>query len=393
MSDQSFVTVIIDAHGEDLKSDIALPSQVRTLRKFTIPGKSGHLTYLFRELYDTIFDISHQLALSPHIPFTKKLGILKTELNNRPHLREKLQSNYECQPAEVKAENTSCPRASDWFSTSKVRYNHMYSFVVNDPTFPWEQDEFGIWLVDGSPHILQSEMRSSSRDYKPKNNITNRINIPTMGFEITLFELAEKLKLLFNVKYVNFIDLSCRFREVEVDRSWTSRIKSRVSSLFGWSDDVPSAEVREITPRAVEQPIYEFNGMEIEIMDYQSRLPPNWFYVKNIRDNTYVYVNPATGEMSVDFPDFPESVPRKENIFVQGLEMEIVDPPKIEGVAPRKLPPDWEYVKLLQSNTHSYVNTTTGEMNPFFPGRIRSDERGGGGSKQTKKKTKKRKNK
>jgi len=216
--------------------------------------------------------------------------------------------------------------------------------------------------------------------------IMHHIGLPAWDFEITLFELAKRLKQFFHVKYVNFIDLSCRFREV--DRSWTSRIKSRVSSLFGWSDDVPSAEVREITPRAgVEQPTYEFNGMEIEIMDYQPRLPPNWFYVQNIRENTYLYVNPATGEVSVDFPDFPESVPRKENIFVQGLEMEIVDPPKIKGVAPRKLPPDWEYVKILQSNTHSYVNTTTGEMNPFFPGRIRSDERGG--SKQTKKRTKK----
>ena len=82
----------------------------------------------------------------------------------------------------------------------------------------------------------------------------------------------------------------------------------------------------------------------------------------------------------------------KENIFVQGLEMEIVDPPKLPGVAPRQLPRDWEYVRILRNDNLVYVNTETGEMNPLFPGnrRIGGSKKS---SKQTKKRTKKRKNK
>ena len=378
MSDPSFVTVIIFAHGEDIKIDKATPEQFRTLRKFTVPGKCGHLSYLCKHVNDTIFDISQQLALSPHVPFTEKLKTLKTELTKHK-FGEDLQASYECQSAEDKAENTSCPLASDWFSTSQVRYNHSYSFTVNDPAVPWELGEFGIWLVDGSPHILQREKQS--RYYNPKNNITNRINIPPWDFDITLFELADRLKRLFSVKYVNFIDLSCRFREV--DRSW----KSRISSWF-WSDDVPSAELREITPRAVERRIYAFNGIEIEIMDAQPPgLPPDWFYVRNLSDGTYAYVNPATHEMSVDFPDLPPAAPRP-NIFVGALELEIVDPPKIKGIPPRQLPPGWEFVKILQSGAYVYINTQTGEMNPLFPGKKRS---GGGSSKKNKNKNKNKK--
>jgi hypothetical protein len=389
--DRSFVTVIISAHGKDLKSDIATPSQVRTLRKFTVAGKCGHLNYVCPSLDDTIFDISLELARAPHIPFTEKLKILKTEVLKHD-FNEELQEAYERQPAEVKAKNTSRPRAFDWFATSQVRYNHMYSFRVNNPAVPWERDEFGIWLVDGSPHILlqQQEMQKRLRSYNPKISamIMHHIGLPAWDFEISLFELANILKRFFHVKYVNFIDLSCRFREV--DRSWTSRIKAGLSSLI-WSDDVPSAELSDITPRAgVEQPTIEMNGMEMVIMDYQPRrMPAGWFYVQNIRENTYLYVNPSTGEVSVDFPDFPHA-PRP-NIFVQGIEMEIVDP-KISGF-PRELPPGWEYVRILRNDKHLYVNTTTGEMNPFFPG-----ERKIGGSKrsykqQTKKRTKKRKNK
>jgi hypothetical protein len=383
MADRSFVTVIISAHGEDLKSDIATPSQVRTLRKFTVPGKCGHLNYMCKPLNDTIFDISQELARAPHIPFTEKLKILKTELTKH-NFSEELQETYEGQPADVKAANTSCPHASDWFSTSQVRYNHRYAFRVNNPAVPWERDEFGIWLVDGSPHILQREQRL--RSYNPKNSIMCRIGLPAWDVEITLFELANILKQFFNVKYVNFIDLSCRFREV--DRSWTSRL----SSLIWSSDDVRSAELSDITPRAgVERPIIEMNGIEMEIMDEQPPgLPPDWVYVRSRRDNTYAYVNPVTHDISVDFPDLPHA-PRP-NIFVKGIEMEIVDPPKIPGATPRQLPPDWEYVRILRNDIHLYVNTKTGEMNPLFPG----NRRIGGSkkySKQTKKKTKKRKNK
>ena len=385
--DQSFVTVIISAHGEDLKNDIASDSQVRTLRKFTVSGKCGHLNYSCKPLDDTIFDISQQLALSPHIPFTRKLKILKTELKTHSYnFSEELQHAYEGQPAEVKAANTSCPHAGDWFSTSKVKYNHRYSFRANNPAVPWERDDFGIWLVDGSPHILRSEQRL--RSHNPKNNIMPRIGFPpgAWDFDITLFELADRLKQLFRVKYVNFIDLSCRFRKV--DRSWTSRLKSLV-----WSDDVPSAELSEITPRAgVERPIIEMmDGTEIEIMDEQpSKLPAGWVYGRNLSDSTYAYVNPATNSISVDFPDLPHA-PRP-NIVVKGVEMEIVDPPKLPGVAPRQLPDDWEYVRVLRNGNFVYVNKKTGEMNPLFPGnrRIGGSKKS---SKQTKKRTKKRKNK
>ena len=385
MSDQeSFVTVIILAHGEDLESDKATPEQFRTLRKFTVAGKCGHLNHFVKGLNDTVFDISHQLAQLPHMPFTEKLKTLKIELDKRPELRRKLQEMYESEPAKEKAKYASCPRASDWFATSQVSYNHKYLFR-DDPADPWERKEFGIWLVDGGPHILKGEMRTL------KNNIMPRIGFPpgAWDFDITLFELADRLKQLFRVKYVNFIDLSCRFRVV--DRS----LKSRLSSLFWSSDDVPSAELREITPRAGERRIHDFNGMKIEIMDAQPPgLPAGWLYVRNLSDGTYVYVNYATREISVDFPELPHA-PRP-NIFVGGLELEIVDLPKITGI-PRQLPPGWEYARILRTREEGggsvYVNTNTGEITPDFPGEIR--RRGGSkkSSKKNKKKTKRRKNK
>lgn len=336
--DDSFVTVLINAHGRDITEDKAKPDQERTLRKFTVPGKCGHLTYSSKALLDTIFDISYHQFATQSIPFTEKLKMLKTQLIQKYKFNELLQEMYECQPKSVKDKNTSCPTVNDWFSPTQVSYNHQYSFMAYDRTDPWENSQFGIWQVDGSNYTRIHKKHSIMDNIGiPRWDATG---IPKWPYDITLFELANRLKQFFNVKYVNFIDLSCRY-------------VAPVAS--GVSDNVTSAELRDITPKGQR---LTFLPSQLEIMDKQPHLPPNWQYVKNPKDGNYVFYNTTIREISTDFPG--------------------------------TLPPNWIFLKNRKDGGYYFHNTATGDISSDFPGRYP-----GGSKKYSKKnkKTKKSKNK
>ena len=367
----SFVTVIISAHGADIRGDPATHEQHETLRKFTVAGKSGHLAYNVKSLTDTIFYLAHELAKFDHVSFTEKLKVLKEQLLKERRLPIAQQSAFEGEPDANKATlYASFPNVADWFHTSHVSYNHKYDFMVNYSRNPWELTELGIWLVDGSPRVMQRFKDEPIPDTMKYYDIMELLDLPKWPgttSTIKLFELADRIQRKFGVKYVNFIDLSCRY----IDRYMSS----------DEPDDVRSAEASE--PRRAHDPVmHPIGDTEMEIVDTQpTQLPDGWKYVKNPADGKYLYANTVTGEISVDFPNFPSSgasvaVPSK--IKMGQLTLETADTPTIRGV-PLTLPPDWVFAKGEGQNWGAYINTKSLKANPFFPGTYRHD---GGRSKK-----------
>ena len=57
--EDSFATIIIFAHGADVRSHRATTEQHETLRKFTLAGKSGHLSYAVQDVMDSMFYLAH----------------------------------------------------------------------------------------------------------------------------------------------------------------------------------------------------------------------------------------------------------------------------------------------------------------------------------------------
>ena len=288
----SFVTIIIGAHGADVRSSRASLEQHDTLRKLTMAGKSGHLAYVARDVIDSMFHLAHQLARLEDVPFTEKLKFMSTELK-RHKFGEKLQNIYH-ESQQKDGWRSLVPTADDWLSITNVSYNHEYHFVVNDPADPWEIEDFGIWLVDGSPQVLQDFKKDvpippdSLRYY----NIMDRIGLPqwpdVKGTITTLFDVAHRIKTTFRVKYVNFIDASCRF----------------VHHPIAATDDVPSAGMSEIAPSTAHQPdIIQIGDIRMEKRSKQPPdLPAGWVFGKNLTTGEYVFANPVSGAISPNFP-------------------------------------------------------------------------------------------
>ena len=359
--DESFVTVVVISHGKDLKSAKATVGQQKTLRKLAEPGKSGMLAWDgIENLTPSIFHNAHVLSKNPHIPFTEKLRRLSNHLCELG-FNERLQKTYESSEIRQKCKVST---ASDWYLTSRVKYDHLYVFSVNDALEPYERDRFGIWLVDGSEHVLQS---GDFNPTKEKNNIMNQLGLPVWPltkdqiptenyeFSITLFELATRLKQRYGVKHVNFIDLSCRSNP----KSWFRRM----SSWFVQSSD--DDEMEDVPDETLEE--VDVHGTAIQILKKQPRrLPANWKYVKILRNGAYVYANLKTGEMSPDFPKYEMSRrPRKRNI--SGVEIERVSHPSIPGTQPVELPPGWSYWDVPSKNVRLYVDENKGITNPVVP--------------------------
>jgi WD40 repeat protein len=286
----SFATIIISAHGADLREDRTTPEQHATLRKFTMAGKSGHIAYDARDVIDSMFYFAHQLARLEDVPFTEKLKFMSTELRHK--FGGRLQNIYH-ESQQKDSWRSLVPTADDWLSITNVSYNHEYHFVVNDPADPWEIEDFGIWLVDGSPQVLQDFKKDvpippdSLRYY----NIMDRIGLPQWpdkrGTVTTLFKVADKIKATYGVKYVNFIDTSCRF----------------VYHPIAATDDVPSAPMSEIAPSTAHQPdIIQIGNIPIRRHAQPPDLPPGWVFGKNLTTGEYVYANPDSGAISPDFP-------------------------------------------------------------------------------------------
>ena len=284
----SFATIIINAHGADLREDRTTPEQHDTLRKLTMAGKSGHITYVARDVIDTMFHLAHQLAKYNDVPFTDKLKIMITELK-KYKFGERLQDMYNTSSKD--GWKSLMPTADDWFSLTNVSYNHEYHFLVNNKNNPWEIEDYGIWLVDGSPHVLQrfKDVPIIPPDSLKYYNIMASIGLPQwpdeQGTVTTLFEVADMIKATYSVKYVNFIDASCRF----------------VYNPIAEADDVPMSEIASST--SYQPDIIQIGDIPIERRHAQPPdLPPGWVFGKNPRTGEYVYANTVSGEMSPDFP-------------------------------------------------------------------------------------------
>jgi hypothetical protein len=361
-ADDSFVTVVVNSHGRELKHIKATVVQQKTLRKLTEPGKSGMFAWSgIQNLTPSIFYNAHVLSKNPHIPFTEKLRRLSNHLCELG-FNERLQKTYEW--SELKGQKCKVYTASDWYLTSQVKYDHLYDFSVEDALQPYERDIFGIWLVDGSEHVLQS---GDFNPTKEKNNIMNQLGLPVWPltkdqiptenyeFSITMFDLATRLKQRYGVKHVNFIDLSCRSNP----KSWFRRM----SSWFVQSSD--DDEMEDVPDETLEE--VDVHGTAIQILKKQPRgLPSNWKYVKIPRNGAYVYANLKTGEMSPDFPKYEMSRrPRKRNI--SGVEIERVSHPSIPGTQPVELPLGWKYWDVPSKNARVYVNERKNIANPDVP--------------------------
>ena len=284
----SFATIIINAHGADLREDRTTPEQHDTLRKLTIAGKSGHITCVARDVIDTMFHLAHQLAKFKDLPFTDKLKFMITELK-KYKFGERLQDMYNTSSKD--GWKSLMPTADDWFSLTNVSYNHEYHFLVNNKNNPWEIEDYGIWLVDGSPHVLQrfKDVPIIPPDSLKYYNIMASIGLPQwpdeQGTVTTLFEVADMIKATYSVKYVNFIDASCRF----------------VYNPIAEADDVPMSEIASST--SYQPDIIQIGDIPIERRHAQPPdLPPGWVFGKNPRTGEYVYANTVSGEMSPDFP-------------------------------------------------------------------------------------------
>ena len=239
----SFVTIIIMAHGADLREDRTTPEQHDTLRKLTIAGKSGHITCVARDVIDTMFHLAHQLAKFKDLPFTDKLKFMITELK-KYKFGERLQDMYNTSSKDDW--KSLVPTADDWFSLTNVSYNHEYHFLVKNMLNPWEIKDFGIWLVDGSPHVLQrfKDVPIIPPDSLLYYNIMASIGLPQWpdkrGTVTTLFDVADRIKATYGVKYVNFVDASCRF------------VYNPIADAE--ADDVPMSEIASISIQRSEQP-------------------------------------------------------------------------------------------------------------------------------------------
>jgi hypothetical protein len=294
--EQSFVTIIIDAHGEDYIRATATAEQTRTLRKLTVAGVNGNYSYHMPELKSEIFRLSDMISNIEswnEVSFHKKLDILRDFMRDNP-----IPFNYYLQMAylnleESEQKGTIAPIISDWFSTSHVSYNHAYQFKVNDPKDPWEKPVFGIWFADGSP--------SAKKQVGFKKNaisIQRLLGFPEWDFETHLFEIASKIKEMFKVKYVNFIDLSCRYSP----RLLALTPQERISRTKSIPNSAP-------TPRAGAE-LININGIILEIIASQEKLPPNWKYVRVIHNDKYAYFNTVTNY-------FSDKIPKKGGGFLR----------------------------------------------------------------------------
>ena len=151
--EDSFATIIIFAHGADVRSHRATTEQHETLRKFTLAGKSGHEVCVPNAVIDNMFYMAHQLARLEHVPFTEKLKYMRTEskrqqfdkiFQNLYHDWEKEKTKTAAAVAAAAAKaaifKSLVPTVDDWLSTTNVSYDHAYTFNAHDHTNPWEID-------------------------------------------------------------------------------------------------------------------------------------------------------------------------------------------------------------------------------------------------------------
>jgi hypothetical protein len=300
--EQTFVTIIIFAHGQDYITHLADDLQKSTLRKFTVAGRCGNYSYHLPELEQTIFKLCEDFAKQHHIPFHYKLDNLRDILKEHSlGFKYQLQQIYHALEDKDK-KGTICPNVDDWFSTAQVSYDHSYSFQINDPSDPWEINSLGIWFVDGSPDARK--ISGFTGKPLPIARQLGYPEFPKVNFEKYLFEIASDIKKKYRVKYVNFVDLSCRYSPKLMRMTEEERL-SRTRSL----------PIAAPTPRAGAE-LIDLNGDKLEILVPQPVLPPNWKYVRVIRNDNYIYFN-------TDKLYFSDSMPKKGGSFLSSKKKKI----------------------------------------------------------------------
>ena len=312
---ETFVTVIIKAHGRDLTKVRADAEQKATLRKLTVAGKCGSVIQDPLGMSESIFYATNTLAADPgsiHMPSDRKLRIVEEYMHNPLFsyptlLHEAFKKEQPVLFADVK------PEQSDWFTATKVSYDHSYTFVSYVEN-EWEREVFGLWFADGS---VDARMRarfnpiSESSTYRCDilKQVIDRDILPNkddfFNFEISMFALATQLKRVYQVKNVNFIDVSCR--------SYTKPLFQRVADRFGlgfvYGADVQSPCVdHTLSPpsspiaQSAQPTTVMFKGAPFEIYPHPAvrGVSPNprqngWVYGKDLTGRVG-YINPVTGQ-------------------------------------------------------------------------------------------------
>jgi hypothetical protein len=312
---ETFVTVIIKAHGSDLKDKLANPEQKATLRKLTVAGKCGILVPSCREVDQSLFRVTATLAAEDRLSSARKLYLVQEYMRDPMFsFPRKLQSGFEVSAPTVF--DRVNPKESDWFSVSKVKYDHSYAYTVNHETHPWERGEIGLWFADGSTDAQKIAGFQLDRDPLYRCDILKQVIpevLPEEGkffnFKITMFELAKRIKEVYGVKIVNFIDISCR----HVPPPAYPRLKKFVRGtrrLLGLppttpdSSDLSDGSLSPVAQRASpDRPtIISFDGRNFEVHEVPAirglrtpDIPDGWIYGKFIDTDLAYYINPIEG--------------------------------------------------------------------------------------------------
>lgn len=333
---ETFVTVIIKAHGSDLKDQLATPEQKATLRKLTVAGKCGNLVPSCRELDQSLFRVTAALAREDkYSSSSKKLLIVQKYMRDPTFsFPRKLQSSFEVSAPTVFARVE--PRESDWFSVSKVKYDHSYEYKVNHETRPWERGELGLWFADGSPDAqkiadFQIDLDSPLYRCDILKQVIPEV-LPEEGkffnFKITMFELAERIKKKYGVKIVNFIDISCRNVPPPAYPRLTKIVRA-TRRLVGLqspkSSDLSDYGLSPMAQRASPDPptIINFDGREFEVHEVPSirgirsrPIPDGWIYGKFIDTDLAYYINEKDGR-SISQSDWDGASVKKAKLTPQ----------------------------------------------------------------------------
>jgi hypothetical protein len=314
---ESFVTVIIEAHGSDLNKVRADAKQKATLRKLTVAGKCGNLVSPLAQMDESLFHVTAALAREDrHSSSAKKLQIVR-EYMRHPMFSfpDALQHNFVVNLPEVVARVN--PRESDWFSVSKVKYDHSYAYTVNDESNPWERRDFGLWFADGSP--LAQNIAGFRHHGGPlyRCDILKQVIDPAIlpdkgsffNFEITMFDLAERIKKKYGVETVNFIDIGCRhvpppaYPRLKKFATATRRLL-RLPPTTPVSSDLSDGSLSPVAQRASPElpTIISFDGRNFEVHEVPAirglrtpDIPDGWIYGKFIDTDLAYYINPIEG--------------------------------------------------------------------------------------------------
>jgi hypothetical protein len=315
---ESFVTVIIKAHGIDLKKVLADPEQKDTLRKLAVAGKCGSVIKDPLGMSESIFYATNTLAADPdsiHMPSDRKLRIVDEYMHNPLFsyptlLHEAFKKEQPVLFADVK------PEQSEWFTATKVSYDHSYTFVSYDEDNQWEREVFGLWFADGSVDArthagFNPISESSTYRCDILKQVIDPAILPDKGdffnFEISMFALATQLKRVYQVKNVNFIDVSCR--------SYTKPLFQKVADLFSGCGA----------------------GVRSPCVDH-TLSPPSSPIAQSAQPTTVMF---------------------KGGLF------EIYPHPVVRGVSPKPLQEGWVYGKD-PTGVFGYINTFTNQSVPHY---------------------------